>query len=416
MPPAVKKAMLEWCNRGNPSAGYASARDSRKMMLDFRQYIGKLLNINPCCAEDRDSQTDQSARRQDPSQYKIIFTSGGSESNCTVLHGVVNSYAEITGTKPHVIISAIEHKSILDMVKSYSDRGIITATIIAPTSSGHIRPADVSAAVAHNTCLICVMHANNETGAINDIQKIGQIAHKNNILFHCDTVQTFGRITIDPVKYDIDSLCVSFHKIHGPPGIGALIVKQQMLAGWKFPPLIFGTQNENLRGGTENLPGIGASFAALRLTTDHRLDKTKQILQLKKYIIAELAARMPTRQYALYLSQSDAKSQPAMELVFLSGNTDYYLPNTILLSVVKRTKPPMCNSILKSDLEKKGIVISIGSACNTASARASHVLYAMGADELIRRGTLRITLGDENTAEDAKKLVQELLLAIKKQN
>lgn len=427
MPVVVKKALLDWCNRGNPSSSYASARESRKMMTDFREYIGKLCGFDPCCPEDRDVPLNTNAKkRQDPSKYKVIFTSGASEANCTALHGIVSSYAEITKNLPHIVISAVEHKSLLDMAASYAERNIATVTFVQPTASGHIRPEDVEAAITPTTCIICVMHANNETGAINDVRKIGAIAHKHQVPFHCDTVQTFGKEPVHPVKDNIDSFCISFHKLHGPPGVGALVIKQQLLQGYKFPPMIFGTQNEGLRGGTENLPGIGASLAATKYTMENRTAKNAQMLKLKQYIMKEIAARMPSRQYTQYVrnvlhsnhntSKDDtAVKKPEIEVIFLSGPTEYYLPNTILLSVVKRTKPAICNGQLKSDLEEKGIVVSVGSACNTSSPKASHVLFAMNADEFIRKGALRITLGDDTTAEEAKKFVQEFLLVVKKQ-
>lgn len=416
MPIVVKKTFLDWCNRGNPSSSYASAKESRALMTEFRKYIGKLCGFDPCCQEDRDSLTNNSKRREDPAQYKVIFTSGASESNCTVLQGIVDAYVETTNNHPHIVMSAIEHKSLLEMAKSYQARGKAAVTFVPPTPSGHIRPEDVAAAITPNTCIVCVMHANNETGAINDIRKIGAIAHKNNVPFHCDTVQTFGKMPINPNKENVDSFCISFHKLHGPPGIGALVIKQQLLLGYKMSPMIFGTQNEGLRGGTENLPGIGASFTATKLTMTDRTSKNVNLLKIKKYIVSEIAARMPTEQYTQYINKKTTSVPlPAIEVVFLSNTNDFYLPNTILLSVVKRTKPMICNAQMKSDLESKGIVVSVGSACNTASPKASHVLTEMGADELIRKGTLRISLGDDNTMEEAKKFVREFLLVVKKQ-
>lgn len=414
MPVSVRKAFLDWCNRGNPSSSYASAKDARKMMGDFRQYIGTLCKLDTCCREDRDSSVSNVKSRADPAKYKVVFTSGASEANCMALQGVVDAYTDITGNIPHIIMSAIEHKSLIDMAKSFASRSRATVTYVQPTRSGHIRPEDIAAAITNTTAIICVMHANNETGAINDIRKIGAIAHKANIVYHCDTVQTFGKFPIEPLKDSVDSFCVSFHKFQGPPGIGALIIKQQLLLGYKISPMIFGTQNEGLRGGTENLPGIGAAFAATKLTMTDRKSKNVALGKIKKYIMDEIGKRMPTRTYTQYIEAPRGK-QPEIEVIFLSGATDYYLPNTILLSVVKRTKPLVCNGEMKSALEAVGVVVSVGSACNTANAGASHVLYAMGCDELIRKGTLRISLGDDSTITDAKKFIQEFLTVIKTQ-
>ncbi|QYB17709.1 cysteine desulfurase IscS [Pacmanvirus S19] len=417
MPTEVKKAMLEWCNRGNPSAGYASAREARDMMTEFRKYIGKLCGIDTCCPEPRDIDNQEllMKAKKNPSKYKIIFTSGASEANCTVIHGVIDTYSRATGKIPHIVVSAIEHKSIISTIKSYTDRGLVSATFVQPTTSGHIRPEDVEKAITNDTCLVCVMHANNETGAINNIQKIGQIAHKHNVPFHCDTVQSFGKFPISPLKDNVDSFCISFHKLHGPPGIGALIIKQQFLLGYNLQPIIFGSQNEGYRGGTENLPGIGAAFTATLLTMKNRKEKNNTSQNIKKYIMTELSKKVPTRQYTAYLHGAKSNKIPAVEIVFLSGLSEYYLPNTLLLSVVKRTGTPICNVKMKNSLEKQGIVISVGSACNTSDAKASHVLYAMGADDFIRKGALRISLGDVNTIEEAKKFVQEFLKIINQQ-
>lgn len=395
----AKKAMIEWCNKGNPSSGHMLARESRRMMSDFRAYLARICKVTE--GEECDM-TD--------SKYAILFTSGASESNCSVFHAVVTAYSRATGTIPHVVMSAIEHKSLIEMAHVYETSGIITVTFVKPAASSHILPRDIAAAIQPNTCLICVMHANNETGAINNIRAIGDIAHKPNVVFHCDTAQTFGKLNVHPTEMNIDSFCISFHKIHGPPGVGALVIKQKLLVGYKLAPYIFGTQNAGMRGGTENLPGIGASFTALKVTIMNRSQKNNQIMQLKKYIISDIKSRVPCRSYVSYIVGRPIRGGlPEIEIIFISGEDNTYLPNTILLSVVKRSEPPICNSKLRKDLEARGIIISIGSACNTSSAKASHVLYSLDADEFIRRGALRVTLGDDNTIEDAKYFVKEFI-------
>jgi cysteine desulfurase len=379
------------------------------MMNQFREYIGKVCGFSSCCAEDRDDKVPASSR-SNPNKYKVIFTSGASEANAMVITSVISSYSLARKITPHIVVSSIEHKSIIEAVKSYESRGLVTATFVKPTASGHIQPADIESAILPNTCLVCVMHANNETGAINNIKEIGLRAHKVNVPFHCDTVQSFGKSPIQPLKDNVDSFSVSFHKLGGPPGVGALIIKQQFLNGYKLQPIIFGSQNEGLRGGTENLPGIGASFTALKYNMESRTEKNNRITSIKKYIMDEISQRIPTS----YFTQYGSGPKHAVEIVFLSS-LDGYLCNTLLISIVKRTKPKICNVKIKQALESKGIVVGIGSACNTASSKASHVLYEMNADELVRAGVLRISLGDENTKEQATVFIKELLLAIKKQ-
>lgn len=405
----AKKSMLEWCNRGNPSSGYASARESRKQINEFRNFLGQICSIDVCCPEERD--TLDIKITTDTKFYKVIFTSGASEANCTILGSVIDAYNQATDEMPHVVISAIEHKSLLQMAESYEKSGKAMFSYISPTVSGHINPQDVANAIIDNTCLVCIMHANNETGAINNIREIGRIAHCKNIPFHCDTVQTFGKFQLKPLDWSVDSFCVSFHKFGGPPGIGALIIKQKLLLGYHLQPMIFGTQNEGFRGGTENLPGIGASFTATRQMITQRVEKNKKVMLLRNFIVDEIAKVFPMRSFADYMSNPSKQ----IEIILLSGVSSVYLHNTILLSVVKPIKPYICNGTLKLDLEKVGIIVSVGSACNTSSKLASHVLYAMRADEVVRKGALRITLGDLNTLDEAKTFVKEFCRIVKKQ-
>ena len=432
MPPCVIKAMLRWCNMGNASAGYASAKKSRLMMDSFRSYIGSMCGINTCCPEERDDTSNNAASKCDPSKYKVIFTSGASEANSTILGGVVAAYTHAKGITPHIVMSAIEHKGLISMAHSLEERQLATVTYVQPTITGHITPESITAAIQPTTCIVCVMHANNETGAINDVASIGKIAHSRGVPFHCDTVQTFGKFPINPLAADIDSFCVSFHKFRGPPGTGVLVVKQKLLIGYNIQPTIFGSQNEGYRGGTENLPGIGASYEALRYNFEDRSTKNKNMSAMKTLLLCELSKVFAMRSYADYYEAcANKKSMPKLELVifsmpstqyyntrsisddeFITESDELYLCNTVLLSVVKKAGKFICNGKLKKYLEERGIVVSVGSACNTASPKASHVLYAQGADKYIRKGTLRISIGDDNTAEDIIKFVKCFVNAV----
>ncbi len=396
MSAGARRELLAWCNRGNPSSGYESARAARAMMKSFRDVIEKVCDLN--------------------NEFTITFTSGASEANCTIIRGVVDAYAEATGAMPHIIVSAIEHKSVLLSAESLESRGIATVTYVAPTKSGHILPADIAAAITESTCLIAVMHANNETGAINDVAEIGRIAHAAGVPFHCDTVQTFGRGPMRPRENSVDSFCVSFHKFGGPPGVGLLVARTQFLRGYGVAPLIFGTQNDGYRGGTEPLPLIGAAFCALKDCLVDRVAKNTRVAALRHRIFAGLSAAFPSYQYtnAEKIDNSGLSNHP-VKLVFLSGDSQWYTAGTILVSIVKRDPPAICNVKIKEALEKRGIIVSIGSACNTASPKASHVLYAMECDPAIRAGVLRISLGDANNTADSDTFVSELTSAIRAQ-
>jgi cysteine desulfurase len=429
MPLEVIAEMVKWCNQGNPSASYSSATRARKMMEELRNYIGKLCSIDTCCPEERDSIT---ADRCDVNRYKIILTSGASEGNSMIVSGVISAYADARGVTPHVIMGATEHKGVIMLAHTLEDRGAATFTFIAPDPYGYTPAEAILEAITPKTCLICVMSANNETGAINDIGEIGAIAHSNGIVFHCDTVQSFGKTPIRPLEVGADSFCVSFHKFHGPPGVGILAVKQKFLLGYDLPPIIFGVQNEGYRGGTENLPGIGAAFAALKYNFASRLEKNEKLLMLKGRLLSGICGCFPCRTYHEYvgsrvggevsLHQTPHQQIPPLEVVVFSAmrtpdgkfNIDpaLYLCNTLFISVVKRTGEYICNTKIKNFMYSRGVIISVGSACNTASSKASHVLYAMGADQYIRKGALRISIGDDNTRADIDNCVVALKDAV----
>lgn len=410
--------MTKWCNMGNPSAGYASAVAAREMMAGFRQYIGKLCNIETCCEEARDRDGEDPAV-DDLSAYKVIFTSGASEGNSMILGGVVSAYATAyPGVLPHIVMGASEHKGLILMAESLTARGLACVTFVNPNSHGRVCVEDVAEAMRPQTCIVCVMSANNETGAINDFAAIGELAHSRGVVYHCDTVQSFGKHSVRPLNSNIDSFCISFHKFGGPPGVGALVIRQKFLIGYDFTPLVFGTQNEGYRGGTENLPGIAAAFHATKHNFANRADKNEQLYRLKYELISGLATLWPLQTYTEYLK---APSRAGVFVVLFSGeriggklNCDRYLCNTVFISIIVR-KIFICNSKLKKYLESQRVIVSVGSACNTASSKASHVLYSMKADEYIRKGALRISLGDGNTSDDVEAFLTAIDEAVSEQ-
>lgn len=432
MSPEVLKAMLKWSNRGNASASYASARESRQMMLSFARYIGKLCKVSICEGNPREgdphmgpvSGGEGTAVDRPRGEWCVFFVANASEANAFIITSTVDSCTDwgtlsLGTSPPHLVVSAVEHKSVLLTVENLSARGRCTVTYVSPDVSGGISPADIEAAIRHNTCLVVCMHANNETGTINDVHAIGKVAHKHGVPFYTDTVQTFGKFPLNPGD-SIDGFNCSFHKLGGPPGVGVLILRRKFLNGYGLRPLIPGSQNEGMRGGTENLPGIGASFVALRLAMENRAEKNRKLAVMAGIFVSELSARIPLRSYRDYLL---ARAKSEIEIILISpiplgtGNAPRQstLPNTILLSVVKHAGERICNGKLKQSLERQGIIVSIGSACNTSSSKASHVLRAMKADAAIRAGTLRISFGDRNTPEDAKKAAMGLIAAINEQ-
>jgi cysteine desulfurase len=380
MPQSVINTMVEWTNKGNASSSYAPAKEATNMINNFKKYLAPNSN------------------------FEVIITSGASESNAMIIQSTIES-ANKKGQKPHIIISSIEHNSIIYMCKYLQYSNKCDITYIKPYRSGHIYNKDVLDAIQPNTCLVSIMTANNETGAINDVEIIAQSCHEYGIPFHTDSSQSFGKL---PPTYDtfLDAITITFHKYNGPQGLGALIIRKEFLESYKLQPLIFGSQNNRLRGGTENIAGCASAFAGLKYHRENRLLKNKQLLENKKFIMKYLCEKyrcVNITKYEEWKKENFDPNDSRPTIVFLSSDDDKYLPNTLLLSIIRYKPPLFCNIKIKKHLESNNIIVSIGSACNTKNKEASHVLYEMNCDEYIRSGTLRISLGDQNTTEHVKK-------------
>lgn len=405
MTPKSIQIMSAWVNRGNPSSSYRGAVKCKQLIKEFKQYISRICNFT--------LPSDNPDARITANQYRIIFTSCASESNSTILRTTAAAYKRTTGTTPHIIVSEIEHKSVLLCCEGLAAEGLAEYSMISPDELGFIPPASVEEAIRPNTCLVCVMAANNETGVINEYKKIGAIAHKHQIPFYTDAVQIFGKYPIKPTAENVDAFSASFHKLHGPAGMGLLIVKEQFMRGYQLRPLVCGTQNDGCRGGTENIMLYAGAYAGMKENMTSRDAKNKKLLAMKRLIMSEISKYIPCKTYKEYLESRNDRTKNSIEVVFMSMATKSYLPNTILLTVVKRTKPFICNVDFKNDLEKQGVIVSIGSACNTSSEKASHVLYAMKVDSLLRKGMLRVSLSDHNTLDEAKQFVRVFMLTVK---
>lgn len=408
MPPNVIQQITAWMNKGNPSASYKSAQSCRKLMQDFRRYIASQCGVTSYELKD-DNTPPNYTKDQMKSVYQFIFTSCASESNNFIVRSVAAAYRMCNRKIPHIVTSTIEHKSLLRCCTALAEQGLIELTLVEANKMGFIDPDVVRRAIKPNTCLISIMSANNETGAINDIKAIGQIAHKHLVPFHTDCVQTFGKFKLDPLDCNVDAWSVSFHKLHGPAGVGLIAIKRAFVEGFQLQAEICGTQNNDLRGGTENIMGIAGSYEALKHTWRNRSAKNAQLMRIKKYIMDELAQQLPAQTYREYLENPTKYAAMPVYVVFISLPTANYLPNTIFLSFVRNKEPLMCNVNLKKCLEKNNIIVSVGSACNTASSKASHVLDAIGADMFIKKGALRISMPDDMTKEMASEFIKKIV-------
>jgi cysteine desulfurase len=403
-----KDAMVTWLDsRANPSSDSIIANKSKELMICARKYMAK-----HCGASY--------------SKYSFVFTSGASESNCFILRSVVDAYKKHTGKKPHIITSATEHKSIIQCCNSLKTNGNASITYIEPNAYGCISPDLVKKAITSNTALISIMAANNELGCINDIKNVGDIARSHKIPFHTDAVQLFGKYKMPMVKSNIDALSMSFHKLYGPMGLGMLVISNDLIDGYDLKGQISGTQQNELRGGTENVPAVAAAIASVKHTFTNRDSKNKKLYLQKKQILFELEKVLPQGKYKNYF----AKKNPTRNEFVVMGpecNNSYknpnVLPNTLLISFVKNVPLegegeryiPFCNVELKKYLNRKNIIISVGSACSTSSKKASHVLYSIKAPERIRQGVIRVSLSDNTTSAEISTFVKELISGIRKQ-
>ncbi|NLM21152.1 MAG: cysteine desulfurase NifS [Peptococcaceae bacterium] len=350
----IMKYYLEYY--GNPSSVHFYGRQVKKAVEEAREQVAQLIGAQP---------------------GEIFFTSGGTESDNLAIQGT----ARARGNRgKHLITTAIEHHAVLDTFKYLAKNGY-DLTILPVDEEGIINVEDVVKAIRPDTILISVMHANNEVGSIQPISEIGKIAREKGILFHVDAVQSLGKLPIDVVEMNIDLLTVSSHKIYGPKGVGALYVRR----GVKISPLVFGgSQEKKMRSGTENAPGIIGFGKACELAGLRMNEENKVLRHLRDKLIKGIMDNIPS--------------------VKLNGPLgDKRLPNNVNVSI----NFVEGESLLLS-LDMIGIAASSGSACTSGSLDPSHVLLAMGLSHEVAHGSLRFSLGRQNTEEEIDIVIQEL--------
>ena len=355
--PEVVEAMLPYFTEkfGNPSSVYGFAAANKKVITDVRELIAKSLNANT----------------QD-----IYFTAGGSESDNWALKATAEAY-ENKGK--HIITTKIEHHAILHTCEYLEKKGF-EVTYLNVDENGVVKLDELKAAIRPDTILISVMFANNEIGTLQPIEEIGAIAKEHNILFHTDAVQAYGQIPIDVEKMHIDMLSASGHKLNGPKGIGFLYIRK----GLKLRSFVHGgAQERSRRAGTENVTGIVGLGKAVEIAMATMEERTAKETKMRDYLIDRILAEIP---YAR-----------------LNGDRTKRLPNNVNISFQF-----IEGESLLIMLDMKGICASSGSACTSGSLDPSHVLLAIGLPHEIAHGSLRLTLGDENTMEEMEYVVESL--------
>jgi cysteine desulfurase len=343
--PTVLEAMLPYLNNrfGNPSSSYRLGQQARQAMEHARSQVAALIGARP---------------------EEIFFTSGGTEADNLAILGTAYQQWE---KGRHIITTAIEHRAVLEPCKFLKSQGF-EVTFLPVDESGIIDLQELQQAIRPDTILISIMHANNEIGTIQPVEEIGAIARDRGITFHCDAVQTAGRIPVDVGEIKCDLLSLSAHKFYGPKGVGCLYLRE----GTKIVPLITGGgQERDLRGGTENLPGIVGLGRATELARQVSGQSRWELVFLRDRIIEGISERIPNS--------------------ILNGHRFIRLPGHVSFSF-----PVVDGKALLSMLDEKGIVASNGSACHSDSPGPSHVLKALGYSDELAQSTLRITLGREN--------------------
>ncbi len=355
--PEVVKAMLPFFTDafGNPSSIYSPGQEAKGAIEEARTKVAELIG----------------ARGEE-----IIFTSGGTEADNFALKGI--AYAnEHKGN--HIITTSIEHHAVLEVCKFLGRRGFMI-TYLPVDKYGLVDPDDVRKAITAKTILISVIHASNEVGTIEPVEEIGKSAREAGIYFHSDAVQTVGHIPVNVDKLKVDLLSISGHKFYGPKGVGALYVRK----GTKLVSLMHGGEQEKRhRAGTENVPAIVGLGKAVELAGQEMGKEAERLAYLRDKLIKDLGEKI--------------------DHIRLNGHPTRRLPNNVNVSVDFVEGESM---LLNLDLE--GICASTGSACSSASLEPSHVLLALGLSPEQAHGSLRFTLGRENTEADVERVLEVL--------
>ena len=317
----------------------------------------------------------------DPSE--VVFTSGGTEADNLAIRGAAEA-AEPTGRR-HLVASAIEHEAVLNTFKALARRGWRT-TLVPVDQRGIVSPDRVREAMADDTALVSVMHANNEIGTIQPIAEIAAIAHERGALMHTDAVQSAGKIPVDVRALGVDLLAVAAHKLNGPKGAGALWVKR----GTRMVPILTGGKHErSRRAGTENVPAIAGFGTAARLAASKLQTEAVRIGALRDRLEATVVKDVPG--------------------TAVNGAPDARVPNTTNISFDRVEAESL---LIALDLE--GIAVSTGSACSSGTLEPSHVLRAMGFPAHRTQNSLRFSLGLFSTAADVDRVVAVLPALVEK--
>ena len=359
---AAYEAMLPFLRDGfgNPSSVYSLGRDAAKAVLEARQKVAAAIGADV---------------------QEIYFTSCGSEADNQAIRSAALSGA--ASGKRHIVTSAFEHHAVLRTCDFLKTQGY-DITYITPDRNGLISPAQVRNALRDDTCLVTIMYANNEIGTIQPVPEIAALCKESGVTFHTDAVQAVGHIPINVKQQVIDMLSLSGHKLHAPKGVGVLYVNRRITPS----PLIFGgSQERGRRAGTENVPAIVGLGAAITDAVSGIDERRQKVLAMRDKLIDGLFERIPD--------------------ITLNGDRHTRLEGNVNISI----KGIEGESLLML-LDMQGICASSGSACESSSLDPSHVLRSIGLDEAAAKGSLRLTINEENTDDDIDYILEKLPEAV----
>jgi len=331
---------------GNASSLHSFGREASEAVEEAREKVANVLKCKPS---------------------EVFFTSGGTEADNWALKGIALANRKMG---KHIITSSIEHHAVLHTAQ-YLEKNGCEVTYLPVDKYGFVKPEDVENAIRKDTILISVMHANNEIGTIEPIEEIGKIARERGVYFHTDGVQSFCKIPTDVTRLNVDLFSISAHKFYGPKGVGALYIRE----GTKIEPLLHGGGHEKgMRSGTENTPGIVGLGAASELGLKRMAADAEKMTALRDRLI---------------------KGVLRIKGSWLNGHPTKRLPNNA----------HFCFGLIEGEslilyLDEKGIAASTGSACSSKSLEPSHVLLRIGLKHEEAHGSLRLTLGRENTRQE----------------
>lgn len=355
------QAMLPYLQEiyANASSVHLLGQRSAAALFSARQQVAQVLNCAP---------------------KEVFFTSGGSEADNQALISAA-ALGKKQG-KCHIVSTAMEHHAILHTLEALENQGF-TVTLLRPQADGIVTATQVAEAITDTTCLVSVMYANNETGAIQPIREIGALCRKRGVLFHTDAVQAAGHLAIDVQRDNIDMLSLSAHKFHGPKGIGLLFAQSSI----QLTSLIRGGgQERGKRAGTENLPGIIGLAAALKDAQENMQQNTAYITGLRDALRNGL---------------------DKIDGADFNGSREHCLPGTVNYSF-----RGINGEALLSLLSNEGICCSSGSACSAGSLEPSHVLLALGLSHETAQSALRFSLCEYNTMDEVQTIITKVTEAV----